>query len=283
MKIGAFVFLIHFLFYSECYRILAVLPFPSRSHYTFIDPLLVKLAEKGHEVILYNQFPKSTVVPNFTHYDTSSCYVSKAPPLSTEDLMYFFGDPFTSVYSFSQFLKITPQDFTNCAPLNDLLNSQEKFDLFITETFCLDIYLIFANKFQIPFITFIPNVLTTWLADRVQNPFNPAYVPDFQSGYLSRMTFFQRVVNTLAYLFSIFVYNGIITKNDEYVNKQILGNSARSIQDTIRNTSLIFINAHNSINPVIPLVPGVVQLGGLHIKSVTPLPSVCIHLPYLFF
>lgn len=40
------------------------------------------------------------------------------------------------------------------------------------------------------------------------------------------------------------------------------------------NTSLILVNAHFSLNEPKPTVPGIVEIGGLHIGPLLPLPTV---------
>ncbi len=278
LKISSFVLLNTFVLNSESYRILALVPFPFKSHYDFVDPLLVKLAEKGHHVFVYNPFVKNIFIPNYTEYDTKVCPLWRMwnPFASIGSVAVPLGWPFVSMIRMAQISQPKMENLTECPPFNDLLNSNEKYDLLITESFHHDIFLIFSNKFQIPFITFIPNFLFPWHADRTQNPFNPSYVPDLRSGFLPKMAFLERVENTLIYLFSLFVYNGYILKKNDILKDQVLGVSSPSLRETLRNTSVIFINSHSSVNRVIPLIPGIVEVGGLHIKSVAVLPVVCI-------
>ena len=154
-----------------------------------------------------------------------------------------------------------------------LLNSTEKYDVVLTETSISDVTLLFAERFQAPLITFVPNVILPWLSDRMGNPDNPAYVPNIVSGYLDKMTFMQRVQNTILYVGSVFLYKYSTSRNDNDIIRSLL-QSAPPVEDMIRNTSLLFISTNSAINPPIPLVPGVVDIGGIHIKSAKILPQV---------
>ncbi len=264
-------------FFVNSYQILAVLPDPIKSHFIFIDPLLVELARKGHQVTVYSAFKKNRAIPNYREYDTSDCPLSQHPMLpSIETYRSLFGGPFVSVLMFGKYSVGFVDQYLGCPPLKELLNSTMKFDLFITQSFDNDIPLIYAEKFKIPFITYMPNILFPWLSVRTQNPHNPAYMPDLQSGLLPKMTFLERLENTLVYLFGILVYNGYLMRNFEEVYRTILGHSTPSLYDNVRKTSIIFVNAYRGINPAVPLLPGVVEIGGIHIKPASELPMVGI-------
>lgn len=58
--------------------------------------------------------------------------------------------------------------------------------------------------------------------------------------------------------------------------RELLGSDAPlSIEELTGNTSLMFINSHHSLGPSQPLVPGVVEIGGINVKQIpSPLPKV---------
>lgn len=53
-------------------RILAVLPFPGKSHFIFHWSILKALAEKGHQVVEYSPFPPSKPMKNYSHVEIHS-------------------------------------------------------------------------------------------------------------------------------------------------------------------------------------------------------------------
>lgn len=267
--------LLSYLDFGYCYKILAVLPFPSKSHYAIPDPLMVRLAELGHDVTVYNPYVKKHKIPNYKEIDISKCFPAPTHILTMDTMSSLASNSLNSLILMFMF---TPKfdEIDKCKPIVDLLNSTEKYDLFITESFTTDVMLMFAHKFQTPVITYIPNVMLTWLSNRMGNPDNPSYVPNILSGFLSNMSFLERVENTVLYVLSLFLYRVLTTRSDDAVIHKYLGSSAPPMTEMIRNTSLLFVNMNAAINPPLPLVPGVVDIGGIHIKPAANLPKVRI-------
>lgn len=276
MIISAFILLSSFVDLGFSYNILGVFPMQVKSHYAIIDPLMVRLAELGHNVTIYDPFPKKRPLPNYNEFDTSKCF-GISPEFGGIRAMLSMGDNRYNNLMLLFMIGIntfTLESFENCSPLKKLMNSTTKYDLLITESFMSDATQLFANKFQTPIVAFLPNTLLPWLSDRMANPANPSYIPHMVSGHSPKMTFIDRVHNTLFYFIGAVAYDRLILKRDDEINKHFLGSSAPSLYDTVKNTSIIFVNAHNSLTPVMPLVPGVVPIAGIHIKPASPLAKV---------
>lgn len=258
----------------DSYKILAVLPMPAKSHYAVPDRLLVRLAEKGHNVTVYSAFPKNKIIPNYRDVDTSACFpVPKE--LLTMDMMNSMGsDSILSLLMLVAFASKL-EDMQKCEPLMQLLNSTEKYDLLVVESFFSDWTLVYAEKFKLPYINVIPNVLMPWLASRVGNPDNPSYMPNIWDGKTPKMNFWERTKNTLAYLLSNLVYEHILLRNDNYIAQTLLGSTDLSLYDLVKDGGVIFSSSHPALNMPVPLVPGVIQIGGIHIKDAAALPKVC--------
>lgn len=56
------------------------------------------------------------------------------------------------------------------------------------------------------------------------------------------------------------------------------GNDIKPLDVLAFNTSLLLVNAHFSLNEPKPTVPGLIEVGGLHIGNNKPLPSVIINI-----
>ncbi|XP_065219010.1 UDP-glycosyltransferase UGT5-like isoform X13 [Planococcus citri] len=265
-----FVFLSQFNV-SSSYKILAVLPFPSKSHYAIADPLLVRLAELGHNVTVYNPYPKIEKIPNYQEIDIGHCFSMQIDAVSMDVLAFVASNPVVKVF-LPFFADVILNKLDKCEPLMELLDSSEKYDLFFTETFVHDVMLMYGWKFNVPMITFVPNVMFPWLSNRMGNPDNPAYVPNLLSGYLTKMTFFQRVGNTLVYSLSLLMHKYYTSRYDNITIHKYL-KSAPRVEDLVRNTSLLFVSTNSAINAPIPLVPGVVDIGGIHIKPAKVVPE----------
>jgi glucuronosyltransferase len=259
---------------ASSYNILGIFPTEAKSHYNFIDPLMVRLAEKGHKITNYNPFPKERKVPNYVDVNIHGCFPLNHHYLVIETILNLCSSPFSSADLLTE-LVFNVEKFEKCAPLMQLLNSTEKYDLLVTESFATDFPQLFAQKFNIPFVAYVPNRLPSYLSGRVANPFNPSYMVDMLSHSGPKMNFFERVTNTLLYGYTSFVYGRYNLKRDEEMFERFLGKTGPSVHEVVKNTSVLFTNSHASLPAAVPMVPGVVQVGGIHIKPPSKLPKVC--------
>jgi glucuronosyltransferase len=60
----------------------------------------------------------------------------------------------------------------------------------------------------------------------------------------------------------------------ERIARRYFGDSLPPLADIARNTSLLLLNTHFSMNQPRPFVPQIVEVGGLHLSLPKPLPEV---------
>lgn len=89
----------------------------------------------------------------------------------------------------------------NTSVLQNLKNSTKKYDLLISEIFATDCMLGFAHIFKVPIVEFTSSVNLPWGSDRIGNPDNPSYIPNYFVPFLSKMDLWERLINTLTLLF----------------------------------------------------------------------------------
>lgn len=90
------------------------------------------------------------------------------------------------------------EDFFNSPYIEQLIkiNSQNQFDILITEYFNTDCVLGFGHKLNISkFIGMSSCALMPWHYDRVGLPDTPAYVPNEFVGFSEKMNIFERITN----------------------------------------------------------------------------------------
>ena len=148
----------------------------------------------------------------------------------------------------------------------------------ITEIFVEDCFTAFAYKFNAPLISFVTSMLFPYASMRVGNPDNPSYVTAYYTGTSDKMSFYHRVVNTLNYAYSTVRYHYSSLVPNHKIATKYFGNSLPPLENIIKNTSIIFVNSHNSVTQSRPFVPSIVEVGGIHIKKFDPLPKVRHHL-----
>jgi glucuronosyltransferase len=162
--------------------------------------------------------------------------------------------------------------------LQEIIDSkQEKFDVIITSAFFNDCVFGISYIFDIPVITMCSFGGTNWMDEWVGNPSPYAYLPQIFSDYGDRMTFWQRTLNTLS---EIYIKLGrifyVLPQHDAILRKYFNSSSIPSISILEKSTALILINQHFSISYPRPLMPNIVEIGGIHINSPKKLSDVSI-------
>lgn len=102
-----------------------------------------------------------------------------------------------------------------------------------------------------------------------------SHVPHMASIYTDKMTFLQRWYNTIVSIYDWILrltvhlpaHNAIVKKHFAHLEP------LPSIEDLVKNVSIILVNAHRSILPPRPSMPQLINVGGAHIKPPKPLPK----------
>lgn len=150
--------------------------------------------------------------------------------------------------------------------VQNLINSNETFDLVIVELFVNEAHVGFANHFKAPLILFSSIAASEWVNFYVANPSPPSYVQHSASGYSGTMTFWQRLKNFSIYIFDLLLRELYLYPQHEKLLKEYFPN-APNLQDVMYNASLILLNSHSSYTESVPLVPSMVEIGGFHIAD----------------
>jgi len=254
-------------------RILALFPYIGKSHFDVFEPFVKELAARGHQVVVLSHFPQKYPVANYTD-------ISLVGSITIDSKERVNLDSISGIATLKTTVKEVAKFWESCDKMlsfnkvQELLKSEEKFDLVITETFLTDCFLPFVHKFNAPHVAFSSGVMFPWSNDRMGNPDNPSFIPTMGTSFSDQMSFSERLTNVvtnvaLKIVFS--VLERIITEG--YVHKHI-GNDVPPLFDIARNTSLLLVNTHFSLNRPRPLVPGIVEVGGLYLKPPKKLPKV---------
>ena len=176
-----------------------------------------------------------------------------------------------------------------------LFNSMETFDLVIVEVFGSDCFLPLGKKYGAPVVGFLSSVPLPWVNDQLGNPDATAYVPSYMVGFGQRMSLWERFANTMAVITAKVLYRYKsqipsqvssyivildVVKNDkllftlvtdqfflfQVIADRLFGPGPK-LESLAQNYSLVLSNSHFSINEVRPLVPALVEVGGLHLED----------------
>ncbi len=152
-----------------------------------------------------------------------------------------------------------------------MLDTTEKlYDVMLTEILTMyECFLPLAQKLNIPVIGTVAVRSWQYADAAIGNSYNPAVVPIEVGSYTDHMTFFQRLVNLWEYLLFEYHYYINLKKALKKINEEFY--SADLVNK--KKVSLLFINNHHSIMTR-SLVPNAIEIAGIHLQPVNPLPEV---------
>ncbi|XP_069681772.1 UDP-glycosyltransferase UGT5-like isoform X2 [Periplaneta americana] len=251
-------------YFTSAYRILALMPHYGKSHFDVFEPYFKELAARGHQIVVVSHFPQKQPVANYSDISLEgSIEIGTKNSLDIGSL--------TGIKAYVTFAIEALKFLDSCRrtlafnKVQQLLRSEEKFDVVIVEIFYTDCYIAFAHKFEASLIGVSTSLLFSWGNDRMGSPDNPSHIPVTLTGSSHRMNFRERLINSAANiaLRAAFLVQAVLVQM--FVNSHI-GPDVPWLSEIARNTSLVLVNTHFSLNWPRPLVPGVVEVGGIHIK-----------------
>ncbi|KAL4715318.1 hypothetical protein ACJJTC_004770 [Scirpophaga incertulas] len=259
-------------------RVLGLFAHTGKSHQMVFEPLLRKLAERGHHVTVASFFPLQEPLENYT--DVSLEGIANLG-VETIDLNWYEGS--NVVYKMlgvdamvKQLLDIDPladmalevcSKLVSWPPLADVL--RKEYDVILLENFNSDCMLGLTHVYgkKAPTISLLTSSLMQWSADRIGAVDNPSYVPVTTSDFTPPMDFTERLKNTiLNYYFKFWYRYRVQVKEQEIIEKHF-GRKITDLSELARNTTLVLVNVFHSLNGVKPLLPGLVEVGGMHLNS----------------
>ncbi|XP_057663227.1 uncharacterized protein LOC130898167 [Diorhabda carinulata] len=268
-----FLVLFSLLVSVRCYNFLGIFPFSSKSHMQMFSSLVKELAAKGHNVTVVSVFPENGKLPNYTDIDISNEIPSIMDSIDMSSLKTNSRlSKYLTVLFLSKMADMTCQGLSSKL-LRNFLNTSGSFDAIITEDFNSECYFSVFNKINVPVIGMSSSGILPWVYTHFGIPCNPAIVPNILLPYTNKMSFFQRLENTLV----TFMYNMWFKFHRREKEKQIvrshMGEEASNLESYTQNLRLLLVNTHYSLTLTKPTVPNVIEVGGIHIKQPKVLPK----------
>ncbi|XP_044313834.1 UDP-glucosyltransferase 2-like [Drosophila rhopaloa] len=152
---------------------------------------------------------------------------------------------------------------------------QTKFDLLILGSFFNDFQLGVAAKLKVPVIVdwMIPS--NTMIDKFVANPSEISYVPNESTFATAPMSFLKRAENLANHLILNYLTLRFDYKFTRIYNEIFTERDFPTLNEMKKNISLVFVGSHLiSDRPIRPLVPAIVEIGGIQVKETPdPLPT----------
>ncbi|XP_072385463.1 UDP-glycosyltransferase UGT5-like isoform X1 [Diabrotica undecimpunctata] len=272
MWISSLFLVISALCSVQGYNFLAIFPHPGSSHFKVFAALFEELIQKGHNVTLVSSLPYKNPARNIKVVDLSN------------DLLNFneymvLGNPNvdTRMSRYFEFIHVFFMADVTCSgitshPFQSLLKTNEKFDAILLEDFNTDCYMRSSSKFKVPIIAMSSSGILPWSYSRYGNPINPSIAPNIMLPLTDKMTFLERVENTVVTVMDNMIFKYHRREKDRQVVKKNLSDVSEDLENYNGYVSLMLANVHYTLTLPRQLAPNVIEVGGLHIKNPKPLP-----------
>ena len=257
----------------SCSRILALFPHVGKSHFDVFNPYLKQLAARGHQLVVVSHFPQNTKVENLTDISISG----SVPIPPTHGIVFERVENKGSIHNAILLRNLAEPHCNGILQLPQVKNLvNQSFDLVITELFDTDCFLGVVQQIDTPFIYFSSSILMPWGNDRFGNPDNPSYIPNLFLHFSDKMNFLERLENTIDTLVDKYlIFPLLYERPDHALAEKYLQVPLPPLPEIAKRGSLLLVNSHFSLNRPRPLVPSVIEVGGIHIdKPPKKLPQV---------
>lgn len=157
----------------------------------------------------------------------------------------------------------------------------DRFDLVMVETFCQEYTVAMGHKYGAPVVNLAPAMLWASVSKWVHAPATFSYIPYYGLDTTDEMGFADRLKNTVAGAVQLYAENyWYLPKMTAIMDRYLTyarWESRPPLEQMLGNVSLTLVNSHHAVSVPRPYLPGVVDVGGMHIKPPRPLPEVRVH------
>lgn len=172
----------------------------------------------------------------------------------------------------------------NILPIKNLqdfiLSESYTFDLVLIESFYQEYTVTIGHKFKAPVICITSTLIQPTNSHWIGLPSTFSYLLDVRTRSSDRKTFYDRLKSTCIGFIQIYMENYLyIPTQTDFMNRYFKYKnyeSRPSINAMLANVSLTLVNGDFSVGAPRPYLPGVIEIGGLHMKEPKKLPSVSL-------
>ncbi|CAH0698558.1 unnamed protein product [Spodoptera exigua] len=254
------------------YKILCILPVPSKSHDHLSLGIVKPLLKAGHQVTWATPYEKKNIHENLTVIELKEIreFVEAMDIMGKSDVGFQYMKEFSRNISIST---------TQHPGLQKVLVEQQ-FDAVVSVWFMNEFEAGYAAIQQVPWILVSSIGYHPFLEKQVDQIRSISTVPlAFNDNGDRPMSTFRRFINGLIYM---------LMNVDEWFDKSTITSTYESIfsplaakrgvplppfEDAYHNVSIILANSHESIGYPMSQPPNVINIAGYHIEEPPPLPK----------
>ncbi|XP_052742279.1 uncharacterized protein LOC112052352 [Bicyclus anynana] len=251
-------------------NILGIFPSAVKTHFFVFAPYLKELADRGHNVTVISYYPRTDDVPNYHDIALSKALGDLQPshPISSSIFVTYFLLTFVHMLSGPLTCQLLLEDEN----IQNLLESESKYDVAIVELFNSDCALALAKKFDAPVVGITSHMLLPWHYRRFGVPYNPSFVMfDFLKGG-TKPTFFDRIIRTVLYQHINFIHEYITHYLEQNIIEEQLG-EVTSLSELAKDIKVVLVYQNFILTGSTLAPPNVIEVGGYHVAKPKPLPE----------
>ncbi|XP_034255447.1 UDP-glucuronosyltransferase 2B15-like [Thrips palmi] len=252
---------------ADALRILGIFPIQARSHNIMFKGTLHALVDSGHEVVDLSPYPLKTPRSNYTDVDLSKVLPSLVNTMNFEELTALTRVGLYDLIRQNVGAELCRKVFQTKQFQDIMSGAYGKFDVVFTEIVGTDCFSVVAHKMQVPLISIATQPDFSQIHERMGSVDNPSYLVTTYEALTGRMNLWQRCRNVFAYFSNIFLVKWWFEYPSDIVLREFFGEDTPPISELIKNTSLVMVNRHVSINPARPSNPNVIEVAGIHIRE----------------
>ncbi|XP_069177625.1 UDP-glycosyltransferase UGT5-like [Procambarus clarkii] len=251
---------------ERAYKILVPIPAVRRNHWNLFKPLLLALADRGHQVVTLQ-----TMESGFSHPNITEVVI----PVGRTIIGSRFGkskDAAGALALLEVFLVPLVSRFYSSPTVMEYYRRRKEFDVVITNHLFNEMAYPFAVG--MPFITLTTNGVEPRQCAVLGNVLNPAYVPSEYLDYPRPYSLLHRLHNlyTILSVAGYWRVWGMMPKIQREVSA--IFPDLPPLLEIERNVSLALLNSNFGNHIPVPLLPSQVEVGSMHCVPGTSLPQV---------
>lgn len=156
-------------------------------------------------------------------------------------------------------------------------NDKSHFDLVIVELFFQEALYMFAHKYKAPIVAISTMGFTQYVGDFMGSPLQLSYMPHEFLRTRGKLNLCNRLTNLYYTIYDLIGRKYYVLPRHERLLERHFKDIPKpwpSLYEIERNISAVLVNTHFSMDTVRPQVPGIIEVGGVHIKEGKELPNV---------
>ncbi|XP_055588372.1 UDP-glycosyltransferase UGT5-like isoform X1 [Uranotaenia lowii] len=238
----------------------------SKSHHIWNKQIIDRLYDNGHNLTILSFFEEKSI-PGKT-FLVAADFMGKIMAEYSDWDYTAEVDPFINIKQMYDYYSLASRIISEENAFLELLKYPKtfRFDLIVHDftmgQFLLGLVEYFGNPPLVSVTAFnIPSYAIT-LADA---PLMTTYMPHYTAEFTNRMTFIERVKNTLFWAFDIFYRSQVYMRGENSLSRKIFGQETTSLNAIEKRSDLILVNCDFSMDYYQPLPPNVIPVAGLHV------------------